>query len=172
MEWVNTILNLDSLIPPSRLTLSEWFKILVLIGGTYVAVMYMLFAYFVLKPLRNPLRKAVQTKFPLYLGLVFILCAFTHFIHSLGYMTQYISPLLLVIYPFLVYYHSMLLVTARNAIKDLMLMKTPNDIKSIVNENMNLQKDKAKLERLIAYSYTTKDFKQIKDYLREHELNT
>lgn len=114
---LENIFNLSEWMHPAHCTPCFWFRVLVITTGSYVALVYAVFSFWVLVKLRQPLARLIEEDFSYYLGVVFALCLAVHFAHSYSYIHQYFKLSLVFTYPLLCYYHTMLLLSSKKAIE-------------------------------------------------------
>lgn len=158
-------INLNNWMCPKHCTPDEWVRTWMIVFGTYISVVYSLFAYKVLFSLRVPLKNLIHKKFPVILGVIFLLCALVHLSHSWAYLHQYWKLIALFFYPLLAFFHTKLLTIANESIRNMGNLKTVEDIKEIKDENTRLKLEKKQLLDHITESYKTKDFESLKNYL-------
>lgn len=168
---MSNLLNIDKWMHPAHCLPDTWFRWMVIVCGTYVALMYFVFAYQVIVKLKEPLSRLIQSEFSGYLGWVFLFCAAVHWFHSLAYWHQYFKIPLLFAYPALCYYHTMLLRSSTTAIKNFSKLKTEADYKAAIADMNTVKLQLAQAEKTISNITIKKDFSLAIDYLKEYPPN-
>lgn len=140
IEFLEPVLNLKDWMSPEHCTPDFWFRVFVIICGLYISGMYSFFAYVILTKLKVTLQILIQSHFGKYLGIVFILCAITHGLHSFSYINQYFKLGLLIFYPALVWYQTKLLISAKKAVDNIKTLRTHRSVILLQEENKRLKK--------------------------------
>lgn len=161
------LLQVDKWMTPAHCLPDAWFRWFVFLAGAYVAIMYFIFAYQVLHKLKEPLSNLIHTKFPQSLGVVFFFCALAHGIHSASYLSQYFKLALLAVYPFLCYYHTVLLFSAKKAIQNLKGLYSEADVEYLQYKKNALEKENVKLIEMIDNALKKKDLEILSKIINE-----
>lgn len=117
MDILDGLLNLSSWMCPRHCTPSYWFRMFVIINGSLISALYLLFSYFAKTSLRQLISTIMGEKWAFNLGMVFLFCALTHGLHSLAYISQYFKIGLLITYPPLLFFMLALLYRSSKAVE-------------------------------------------------------
>lgn len=139
-------LHIEKWMHPICCTPDAWFRWMVIFCGVYVCVVYAVFAYNVLGPLRTPLGRLVHKEFGKNLGMVFVFCAICHFAHSVAYVHQYFK-LILFAYPALCFFHTRLLLSSKSAIRQLGDLQTIEDVAQLKSDRDHYMQELEKCRR-------------------------
>lgn len=125
-------LNVDTWMSPVHCESDSWFRYLVFSEGVVIFLTYLVFAWLFKYKWNTTFTKLTGTSvFGDTLSNVFIFCSMLHLTHSLGHITKWVKPALVVLYPILIYLHIKLVFMVNSVDERIKSLKTPEEYNEI-----------------------------------------